>query len=143
MRLRPLWLSVIFLALAACGNEEDPPVEPTLFLDRESLGFGQEFGLNAYVKQEITESLYIENQGQQPLEITEVTKSGASQFTLVLPEQLARGEPVKLEYGKRTFLQVVFKPTEAKKYEGKLLIKSNAPNAPQKEILLSGIGVNP
>ncbi len=143
MRPSPLWLSVIFLALAACGNEEEPPMEPTLFLDRESLGFGQEFGLNTYVKQETTESLYIENRGQQTLEITEVTKSGASQFTLVLPEQLAKGEPVRLEYGKRTFVQLYFKPTEARKYEGKLLIKSNAANAPQKEILLSGVGVNP
>jgi hypothetical protein len=47
---------------------------------------------------------------------------------------------VKLEYGKRTFVQVAFKPTEAKKYEGKLLIQSNAANEPQKEIALSGVG---
>jgi hypothetical protein len=138
-----LWLSVIFLALAACGNEQEPPVEPTLFLDRESLGFGQEFGLGTYVNTEPIESLYIENQGQQPLEITEVTKSGASEFKFALPEQPTAEKPVRLEYGKRTFIQVSFKPTRAQKYEGKLLIKSNAANAPTKEILLSGVGVNP
>jgi hypothetical protein len=141
MRLRPLWLSVIFIALAACGTE-GPSEQPELYVDRDSLGFGQEFGTGAYVNQEITESLYIENRGLQVLEITEVTKSGAGQFTLTLPEPLKSGEPVRLEYGKRTFVQVAFKPTEAKKYEGKLLIKSNAANVPQKEIVLSGVGYN-
>lgn len=142
MRLRPFWLSVIFFALAGCGND-DPPVEPQLFVDRDTIGFGQEYGTGAYVNQQISESLYIENTGQQPLEITAVTKSGASQFTLTLPEPLTRGEPVRLEYGKRTFIQVDFKPTQARKYEAKLLIKSNAANAPEKEIAISGVGYNP
>lgn len=141
MRLRPLWLSIIFIALAACGNE-GPSEQPELYVDRDALGFGQEFGTGAYVNQEITESLYIENKGLQPLEITEVSKSGASEFTLTLPDALKNGEAVRLEYGKRTFVQVAFKPTAAKKFEGKLLIKSNAANAPQKEISLSGIGYN-
>lgn len=141
MRLRPLWLSFIFIALAACGND-GPSEQPELYVDRDSLGFGQEFGTGAYVNQEITESLYIENRGLRTLEISEVTKSGAAQFTLTLPEPLTKGETVKLEYGKRTFVQVAFKPTAAQKYEGKLLIKSNAANEPQKEIALSGVGYN-
>jgi hypothetical protein len=142
MRLHPLWLSVIVIALAACGNE-GPSEQPELYVDRGALSFGQEFGTGAYVNQEITESLYIENRGLQPLEITGVTKSGAAQFTVTLPEPLTKGETVKLEYGKRTFVQVAFKPTEAKKYEGKLLIQSNAANEPQKEVALSGVGYNP
>ncbi|WP_309892391.1 hypothetical protein [Archangium sp.] len=141
MRVRPLWLSIIFFTLAACG--EELPEKPELFVDRESLGFGQEFGLNTYVNQEVTESLLIENRGLEPLEITEVTKSGATQFTVTLPEPLSKGEPVRLEYGKRTFVQVAFKPSSARKYEAKLLIKSNAANTPEKEILLSGVGVSP
>ncbi|WP_257453080.1 Ig-like domain-containing protein [Archangium lipolyticum] len=143
MRLSPLWLSVIFFALAGCGGNDDPPVEPQLFVDRDSIGFGQEYGTGAYVNQQISESLYIENTGQQTLEITEVTKSGASQFTMTLPPELAKGEPMRLEYGKRAFIQVDFKPTQAKKFEGKLLIKSNAANAPEKEIAISGVGYNP
>lgn len=142
MRLRPLWLSIIFLALAACGNEDGPSEQPELYVDRDSIGFGQEFGTGAYVNQEIPESLYIENKGLQTLEITGVTKSGASQFTMTLPEELTKGQPVRLEYGKRAFIQLTFKPTEAKKYEGKILIKSNAANAPEKEIAISGVGYN-
>src|SRR3712207_1651901 len=61
MRPRPLWLSIIVIALAACGND-GPSEQPELYVDRDSLGFGQEFGTGAYVNQEITESLYIENQ---------------------------------------------------------------------------------
>ncbi|PTL81936.1 hypothetical protein [Vitiosangium sp. GDMCC 1.1324] len=143
MRLRPLWLSIIFLALSACGNDDGPSEQPELYVDRDSIGFGQEYGTGAYVNQEISESLYIENKGLQALEITEVTKSGPSQFTMTLPEELAKGRPVRLEYGKRTFIQLSFKPTEAKKYEGKLLIKSNAANTPQKEIVISGVGFKP
>lgn len=143
MRLSPLWPSLIFIALAGCGNGDDPPVEPQLFVDRESLGFGQEFGSGTYINTEPIDSIYIENRGQQTLEISSVTKSGASQFTLTLPDPLSKGEPLKLEYGKRTFLQVSFKPPQAKKYEGALLIKSNAANTPEKQIQLSGLGVNP
>ena len=141
MRLRPLWLSVIFIALAGCGSEA-PSEQPALYVNRESLDFGQEVKTNVYVNQEVTESFYIENKGLLPLELTAVTKSGPSQFTLTLPEPLKNGEPMRLEYGERAFVQLGFKPTEAKKYEGKLLIKSNAANAPEKEVVFSGIGVS-
>jgi hypothetical protein len=141
MRLRPFWLSVIFVALAGCGSEE-PSEQPELYVNRASLDFGQEVKTNVYVGQEVTESFYIENKGLQPLELTAVTKSGPGQFTLTLPEPLEAGEPMRLEYGERAFIQLGFKPTEAKKYEGKLLIQSNATNAPEKEVTFSGIGVS-
>ncbi|HSP79795.1 MAG TPA: hypothetical protein VLQ93_14780 [Myxococcaceae bacterium] len=143
MRLRPLWLSVIFFALAGCENEEVLPAEPQLMVDRDSLGFGLEFDSSTYVGTEVTESLYIENRGQQPLEITSVEKTGASQFTLTLPEPLDQGQPLQLESRQHTFIQVAFKPTQARDYQGQLLIKSNAANTPEKTIELSGRGVSP
>jgi hypothetical protein len=146
MRRRTLWLPIILLALAGCGGgEEDIELEkgPYLKVDRDSLGFGQEFGSGTYVGTTGFNSLYIENSGDEPLDITKVTKSGSGAFSMRLPTELAEGKTLRLESRKHTFIEVQFKPGEAKVYEGKLVIESNAANGAMKEVLLSGRGVTP
>ena len=51
MRLRPFWLSVIFIALVGCGSEA-PSEQAELYVNRESLDFGQEVKTHVYVNQE-------------------------------------------------------------------------------------------
>jgi hypothetical protein len=144
MRLRPLWLSIIFFALAGCGGNDDVelPVQPQLFVDRDSLGFGQEFGSGAYVGTQVYESLYIENRGQETLEITQVSLAAPAEFIVSLPEPLPQGQPLRLESRAFTAIQIAFKPTQAREYTGTLTIKSNAANAANKDIALSGRGIS-
>ena len=144
MRLRPLWIPIILLSLAGCG-EDGVELEkgPFLKVDRDSLGFDQEFGSGTYVGATGFNSLYIENGGDAPLEISKISKSGSGTFSVRLPTELAEGKTLTLESLKRTFIEVQFKPGEARVYEGKLLIESNAANAAMKEILLSGKGLPP
>jgi hypothetical protein len=123
MRLRTLLFPIITLALAGCGGDDDVKLEkgPFLFVDRESLGFDQEFGSGTYLGRSTFNTLYIENRGDEPLELTE--------------------EPVRIESRKRAYIEVQFTPTEARVYRGKFTLKSNAANAPLRDIALSGCGI--
>lgn len=146
MRLRNLFLPLFILALSGCGGEgDDFELEkgPFLFIDRESLGFDAEFGSGVYVGATGFNTLYIENRGDQPLEVTKVTKSGDSAFTIRVPQELSEGKTVTVESRKVTFVEVQFKPSQAKEYTGKLTIETNAGNGGVKEIGLSGRGVPP
>ncbi|MDY7226530.1 hypothetical protein [Hyalangium rubrum] len=144
MRLRTLLLPIILLALAGCGEDEEALKEgPFLFLDRESLGFDVEFGSGTYVGATGFNTLYIENRGDQPLEIKQVTKSGDGVFTLRLPQELSEGKSLVLESRKITFVEVQFKPTQAKDYTGTFTIESNAGNGATKAIPLTGRGIPP
>jgi hypothetical protein len=142
MRLRTLLFPIITLALAGCGGDDDVKLEkgPFLFVDRESLGFDQEFGSGTYLGRSTFNTLYIENRGDEPLELTEVIKAAPSQFKLNLPAPLPE-EPVRLESRKRAYIEVQFTPTEARVYRGKFTLKSNAANAPLRDIALSGCGI--
>jgi hypothetical protein len=145
MRLRTLVVPIILLALAACGEGEDIKLEkgPFLLNDRNELLFDTEFGSGTYVGATTFNTLSLENRGDEPLTITEVTKSGSGAFTVRLPQALAEKQPLTLESRKTTFIEVQFKPSAAQNYEGKLTITSNAANAPTKEIRLFGKGVTP
>jgi len=143
MQLRTRWLPLAFFALAACGNETEIPKEPTLFTDRDEMAFNREFGSGTYVNTTAYNSLVMENQGEQTLEITDISMSAPSQFKLVLPEGFTPGTPLALTTNKRAFLTVEFRPTDDVEYMGTLTIKSNAANAPEKVITLNGLGVNP
>ncbi len=144
MRLLALGLSATLLfALAGCDGEGSLPEEPQLFVDREELTFGQEFGSGTTVGTEAFESLYIENQGRQTLEITAMTKTGAPAFVVTLPAPLDRGQPLLLASGEHVIVQVGFRPQAAQAYTGSLVIESNAANAPSKTISLSGLGTTP
>lgn len=137
MRKAGLW-AAIFVGLFACGKPEPThPDQPTLKVDRDSLGFGEEFGSGTYLGTRPVQTLYLENEGLKPLILDHVEQSGDPEFTFTLPDDktiAALGH---------SFLQVEFGPTEVKTYAGTLVIFSNAANAPQKSIALSGRGINP
>lgn len=128
-----------------CGKDEsdDPcqresPLErPQLCLDRDSLGFGLEFDQGTYVGTRPQESLILRNNGLEDLIIESIEKAGDGAFTLEGPtSDVVKGK-------ERTFLRVIFAPTEAREYQGTLTVRSNAENAPEKVIALSGLGVDP
>jgi hypothetical protein len=143
MRLKTLWFPIILLALASCGEGDEIELQkgPFLFNDRTALQFDTEFGSGTYVGASTFNTLMIENRGDEPLEITEVIKTGPSEFIVTPPEGLAPGSPVRLESLKRAYVQVQFKPSQAKDYTGKLTIKSNSKDAAEKEISLVAKGV--
>ena len=137
--------SLIIASGSGCGKEEsDDPCQrespldrPQLCLDRESLGFGLEFDQGTYVGTRPQESLIVRNNGLQDLVIESVEQSGDSAFTLDGPtSDVVKGK-------ERAFLRVIFAPTEAREYEGSITVRSNAENAPEKVIALSGLGVDP
>lgn len=144
MRLRTLWLPLIFVALAGCGNGEDDVVltdEPQVFVDRNVLQFDTEYGSGTYVGATTFNTLIIENRGLQELEITQVAKEGPGVFTLRLPQELVDGKPLRLQSRQQAFIEVAFKPTAAQQYDGALLITSNDPQAQTKQVTLTAKGV--
>lgn len=145
MRLKTLVFPIILLALAACGEGDEIKLEkgPFLLNDRNELLFDTEFGSGTFVGATTFNTLILENRGDEPLEITSVTKTGPGVFTMRVPQELADGQPVRLESRKTTFIEVQFKPTQATTYEGKLTITSTALNAPTRDIRLFGKGITP
>ncbi|NOJ79342.1 hypothetical protein HNV28_13495 [Myxococcus xanthus] len=143
MRLRTRWLPIIFFALAGCGEETELPQVPTLFIDRAALTFNREFNHGTYVGQTAYNSLAIQNRGLEPLDITAITLSAPSVFTLQLPEGFTPGTPLRLETYDRAYLTVAFLPADDVEYNGTITIESNAANAAQQVITLNGLGVAP
>ena len=145
MRLRNLWFPIILLALAGCGGGDDVKLEkgPFLFVDRDSLGFDQEFGSGTYIGTSPLNALYVSNRGDQPLEISEVVNAMPAEFTLQLPDALAQGQTLTLQSREVATFQVQFKPTKEQVYSGKFTLRSTALNTPQKDISVSGKGVKP
>ncbi|HVG62759.1 MAG TPA: hypothetical protein VNA24_29605 [Hyalangium sp.] len=145
MRLKTLVFPIILLALAACGGEDEIELQkgPFLLNDRNELLFDTEFGSGTYLGASTFNALLLENRGDAPLEITKVEKSGSGAFVVELPAELEEGLTLKLESRKTALIQVKFTPTQARDYEGKLTITSNAGNSPTKEIRLFGKGVTP
>ncbi|MHB8875317.1 MAG: Ig-like domain-containing protein [Myxococcaceae bacterium] len=136
MPFRTLLALPIFLALFACGKESLPQ-KPQLITDRDSIGFGQEFGSGTYIGTKPQESLLIENKGLEDLVITSISPSGDTEISIEAPSSLT----VK---GKgHTFIRIFFEPKAAKIYSSTLTIVSNAENAPQKLINISGRGIVP
>jgi hypothetical protein len=143
MRLRTLWLPLIFVALAACGNEDDVELtdEPQVFVDRNVLQFDTEYGSGTYIGATTFNTLIIENRGLQELQVTQVAKEGSGAFTLRLPQELVDGKPLRLQSRQRAFVEVAFRPGEARQYDGTLVIQSNDPKAGVKQVTLTGKGV--
>ncbi|MBS1149917.1 MAG: putative lipoprotein [Myxococcaceae bacterium] len=119
------------------------PQKPQLIVDRESLGFGQEFGSGVYIGTMKTDSIQIQNGGLEDLKIESAAYTGDQAF---VPEG-----PLKLTLkGKETtFIRVLFTPTAEKVYNGSILIVSNAEtnattkSSPMKTIGISGRGFKP
>lgn len=142
-RVSVLMGAFIFVALLACGKAPDGqqpgnhPNEPTIVTDRPELQFGLEFDQGVWIGTSKQESLLIENDGLEPLEISNVTKTGDSEFTMELPTDLTV-PPLG-----HTFIRFFFAPKEEKGYSATVTISSNAANEPEKVIQLSGRGVSP
>src|SRR5262245_16409560 len=97
----------LFLALG-CTGRDSMPQKPQLFVDRDTIGFGTEFGNATYVGTSPQESLLIKNMGLDNLVISSVDKSGDAVFTLEGP--LSN----ELKGKESTFIRVFFTPTTAK-----------------------------
>ncbi|QSQ10665.1 hypothetical protein [Myxococcus landrumensis] len=147
MRLHTPWLPILFFSLAACGESpEDLPKAPQLISDRDEMGFDTEHNSGTYVGTTGFNSVQVSNQGEDTLEVTNVSYSGPNVFTLKISQdgtERAVGEAFQVASKKRFFVQVSFRPTEAKTYQGTLTIRSNAANFAEKVITLNGKGIQP
>lgn len=137
MLQRSLFLGFIFFLLTGCGKEGALPQKPQLVLDRDSIGFGQEFGSGTFLGTQPQESLLIENGGLENLTLANVTLTGDGEFKLEGPTLN------ELKGKEHTFLRVLFAPTQVKTYSAVITINSNAENAPTKLVSVSGRGVKP
>jgi hypothetical protein len=108
--------------------------------DRNSLGFGLEFKTGTRIGTSPQDSLTIKNGGLADLSIMSVNLSGDSAFKLTT-EPAIDTLPAAIKGNKTFFMQVIFTPTEAKAYNAKITVQSNAENFPLKEFTLSGCGI--
>src|SRR5262245_29287867 len=131
MPKRCLVLCSLILATSACGPHVATPQAPTLQLDRDSIGFGQEFDQATYVGTKPQESLLIQNVGIDTLIIQSAILSGDPTFTLDGPlSNEVKGKD-------HTFVRIIFSPTRAGTFTSTLTLVSNAANSPQKTVPVS------
>lgn len=138
---RALLLAPIILAFAAC--EKEPLPGAVLMTDRDSLGFGGEFGSGAFVGTSVTNTLTLWNDGLEDLVISDITLEG--QYFRLNDSDPNTPLPIgtAIQTYDRAFIQVFFEPDAAGDFTGTLTIQSNADNEPTKTIGLNGRGVNP
>lgn len=106
--------------------------------DRASLGFAQEFRSGTFIGTSVPDSLSIKNGGLADLTITSANYSGDSAFMVTTePASL----PATIKGNKYFFMRVVFAPTEARAYSGKITVQSNAEKSPSLEFTVTGCGV--
>jgi hypothetical protein len=109
-----------------------------LDLDRASLGFDQEFGSGTWLRTSPQQSLLVRNGGDQPLQVTGATLSGADATAF----EIAQPTPaMSLARGEQTFVRVLFSPMQARAYSATLTVTSNA--GPAVTVPLTGQGVTP
>ncbi len=134
----------ILSGLAACGKApvacdgESLTNAAQACPDRASLGFAQEFNSGTFIGTSVPEAIRIQNGGIADLNITSATFSGDTAFTLSTePATL----PATIKGNKNFFIRVLFAPTEARLYTGKITVQSNAELSPSLEFDVSGCGV--
>lgn len=133
----------ILSGFTACGKapvacDGDSLMEAaTACADRTSLGFAREFGSGTFIGQRPQDTLSIKNGGIADLSITAATLTGDSAFTLTAEPVL----PATITGNKYFYMRVVFAPTQAKLYTGKITVASNAANSPSLEFEVTGCGV--
>ncbi len=143
--------TVIFVGFLSCGK---PPVlcdgdslmsKAQLCPDRDSIGFGREFGSGTFIGVTAFENLSLRNGGVETLKFSEVTVTGDDAFIFRAswdPDYSDKLIPTTDIIGAKTgFMEVRFKPTAAKEYNATLTITSNAENSPKKVFTVSGCGV--
>lgn len=138
MPVRNLLAVAIFLALVGCGQPPAKlPQKPQLLADRDSIGFGQEYGSGTYIGTKPQESLLLENRGLDTLTIENVALVGDPEITMDPPASLT------IKGNDHTFIRVFFEPKLVKNYSATITITSNAENFPQKIITVTGRGIKP
>lgn len=146
-----VWFSLTIFAIVGLGSfgckgssgHAAGPVSatPTLMTSQNALAFGLEFGSGTFIGTAPVNSLVVTNTGQAPLGITGTTQAGDSAFALQGPNDVSQHRQTTVTYNQQVFYQVVFNPTQARQYNGSFTIHSNASNAPDKVILLTGCGI--
>lgn len=138
MRIRLLlWTSLTALAVA-CGSQE-PPNDPTLFVNTTKLGFGQELNSGTFIGTTGFNSVFLRNDGVKTLTIASANLSGDSAFSINQPL-----DKTTLDYKDSATMTIAFVPhAPPKVHTGTLTITSDAKNTPTVTVSLSGCGVNP
>jgi len=139
MSYRATLLPLILLALAGCAKS-DPPTNPQLVVNRDTVGFGSDSGFGAYVGTSRQDSIEIRNGGIQDLVVTSLTLAGDSNFTYLTS---AGSVPITIRGLQQMAVSFYFAPTAARAYSGTFTIASNATNTPSKVITLNGQGLTP
>lgn len=139
MSYRATLLPLILLALAGCATS-DPPTNPQIIVNRDTVGFGSDSGLGAYVGTSRQDSLDIRNGGIHDLVVTSLTLAGDSNFTYATSAGQA---PITINGLQHMAVSFYFAPTAARAYSGTFTIASNAANDPNKVINLRGQGLTP
>jgi hypothetical protein len=142
------------LFMAGCGSSNNLPVQPQIAVSPTGDYFGTDLCLGTYIGEAPEGDLFVTNGGQDPLTINSITlatdsdtPTGIFQLSgpnLILPDGGTQtGTPMTLLSQQDAFLQVIFTPTEQKKYTGTITIESNAANMPTLVVPLRGVGVPP
>lgn len=124
------------------GGKGDPDVltnAPQACADRAGLGFSREFNSGTFIGQKPQDTLSIKNGGIQDLVITSADYTGDPAFTVTTePATL----PATIKGNKYFYMRVVFAPTQAKLYEGKITVKFDpSKNIPERVFEITGCGV--
>ena len=139
MSYRATLLPLILLALAGCATS-DPPTNPQIVVNRDTVAFGSDSGLGAYVGTSRQDSIDIRNGGIQDLVVTSLTMAGDTNFTYVTS---GGSLPITIKGLQHMAVSFYFAPTAARAYSGTFTIVSNATNSPSKVVTLRGQGLTP
>lgn len=138
--------ATILSAFSSCGQPTNPmPCDgetlmstPHLCPDRGSIGFALEFNSGTFIGTKPQESLRLTNGSTANLDITAISYSGDPAFTYdTSPDAI----PATIAGNKNMLVRVVFAPTEARRYTGKLTVQSNAANGAERTFDITGCGV--
>ena len=128
----------LIVASVGCGGKPVPE-KPQLILDRDSIGFGQEFSSTTRIGTAPQESLLLlSNGGLADLVISSVTYSGDSAFMVSGPVKVGADGKTIIKGKDSDYLRIVFTPLAEKLYSGSITIVSNAENYPTKVVKVSG-----
>ncbi len=138
MSSRAVLLPIILLAIGSCSRS-DPPRNPQIVLNRDTVDFGTSSGLGTYVGTYRSDSLDIKNGGIQDMVVNSISISGDSGFTYTTSQPL----PYTVPGLQHLFVTFYFAPAAAGAYSATATIVSTASNEPSKTVNLRGQGVAP
>ena len=138
MSFRAVLLPLVFLAAFGCGRS-DPPRNPQIIVNRDTVDFGTGAGLGTYVGTYRSDSLDIKNGGIEDMVVSGISIDGDSGFTYITSQPL----PYTVRGLQHLFVTFYFAPSTARAYSATATIASTASNAPTMAVGLRGQGVAP